>query len=371
MRIALVLEATTGGAARHVVDLASELIKLHHEVTLVYSPIRADKRFEAEVAALEFQHLERLPMRRAVGPWDIGTALALRRIIDRLGPFDVIHGHSSKAGAVARLVAPRHAARVYTPHAFRTMDPELKPWLAWIYGGVERALAALTDSALVGSQQEYEEAVRLGLRSDVARRITFGLAQGPQVSKEEARRQIGVPYEGFVVGFVGRLTHQKAPERIIEAVAGSRHRKLRLVIAGDGDQNGSLRTLIRQHGLEDRVTMLGWVDGRALMPAFDLLAVPSRYESLGYVYIEALAAGVPVLASPTGLAPDLYADGRLGRLVCEANDQSAWTAALDACVDELDSFEMREDDQIAFSISAMGRDVVDAYAAACRQAVRA
>jgi len=370
MRIALVLEATTGGTARHVVDLSAELIRGGNSLTLIYSPIRADSRFEAEIASLAFEHVERLPMRRAVGPWDIKTALALRRIIDRLGPFDVIHGHSSKAGALARLVTPRGTARVYTPHAFRTMDPELKPWLEWMYGGAERALAALTDCALVGSEQELKEAVRLGLRADAVRRVAFGLADGPQVSRSEARSLIGLDDDDVVVGFVGRVTHQKAPERVIEAIAASRHRKLRLVIAGDGDQTASIGALIRQRGLEDRVKMLGWVDGRAVMPAFDLLMVPSRYESLGYVYIEALAARVPVLASPTGLAPGLYADGRLGRLVRDAKDQSAWTAALDVCVDELEVFEVREGDRTAFSISAMGRDVVDAYEVACRWAAR-
>jgi len=85
MRIALVLEATTGGTARHVVDLASELIRRHHEVTLVYSPIRADTRFEAEVAALAFTQVVQLPMRRAVGPWDIVASWALRQIFNRLG----------------------------------------------------------------------------------------------------------------------------------------------------------------------------------------------------------------------------------------------------------------------------------------------
>jgi len=372
-RVLLVTEPSGGGSGRHVIDLARELTALGHSVSVVYSPVRAEPMFLRELERLSLCAVEAIPMRRAVGPWDVRAAWTLRRLIDRLGPFDVIHGHSSKAGALVRLVAPRGAARVYTPHAFRTMDPELKPWLGWIYGGAEWALASLTDCALVGSEQEHEEALRLGLRSNAVRRIVFGLAEGPQVSRLEARNRIGLGDQDVIVGFVGRLTHQKAPERIIEAVAGSRHRELRLVIAGDGDQSGQLRTLIHQRGLTGRVIMLGWADGRAVMPAFDLLAVPSRYESLGYVYIEALAARVPVLASPTGLAPGLYADGRLGYLVEEGSDQAAWTAALDICIDRIATgFEIRDEDCKAFSIAAMGHDVVEAYAdvTACLRTTR-
>ena len=140
MRIAHILEATTGGAARHVVDLSAQLIENGHAVSLIYSPLRADSSFEAEIASLAYEHLVRLPMRRAVGPWDILAARSLRLVLNNLGPFDVIHGHSSKAGALARLAAPQGQARIYTPHAFRTMDPTTGRLGSLIYGGAEALL---------------------------------------------------------------------------------------------------------------------------------------------------------------------------------------------------------------------------------------
>lgn len=362
MRIAMVLEATTGGTARHVVDLSSELMKLGHTLTLIYSPIRADSKFESEVQALAFEHLVRLPMHRAVGPWDFRTAFALRQIIGQLGPFDVLHGHSSKAGALTRLVTPKYTACVYTPHAFRTMDPELRLPLRLIYGGVERVLASFTDRVLVGSEQERQEARRLGFRTNVVRKIPFGLTEEKPLSRQEARRLIGLEDHDVVVGFVGRLTHQKAPERIVDAIAASRHKSLKLVIAGDGDQGDQLQEQIDRLGVRSRVIMLGWINGREIMPAFDLLAVPSRYESLGYVYMEAILAGVPVLTASTGLAPEIYDDNRLGQIVGHAHNSSAWSSALDGFIDRiLAGYSIPSEDRKCFSLSDMAHGVIKAY----------
>lgn len=154
LRVLLVTEPSGGGSGRHVIDLARELGELSHKVAVVYSPTRAEPTFVRELERLSLFAVEALPMRRAVGPWDISAARTLQEIIDRLGPFDVIHGHSSKAGALVRLVAPRGAARVYTPHAFRTMDPSTGTLARRVYGAAESILGRFVSDAIIAVSPE-------------------------------------------------------------------------------------------------------------------------------------------------------------------------------------------------------------------------
>jgi glycosyltransferase involved in cell wall biosynthesis len=298
MRIALILEATAGGAARHVVDLASELIQRQHDVTLVYSPLRADARFEAEVAALAFAHLIRLPMRRAPGPWDLGAARALRRIFDRLGPFDVIHGHSSKAGALARLVTPKGASRVYTPHAFRTMDPDTGHFARFVYGGVESILGRLVcDAVIAVSPEEAEHARALGIPAGKVYTVINGITPAPVVQREAARAALGLKPGDIAAGFVGRLCAQKDPVRYAEAIrlAHARDLRVRGVVLGDGE----LKAETLAAGGE-ALTVHSGLNAREYLPAFDLFVMTSRYEAMPYVLLEALQAGLPIISTKVG-----------------------------------------------------------------------
>lgn len=137
LRILLVIEPSGGGSGRHVVDLARALIGSGHQVSLIWSPIRAEPWFLAAVAALPLHADERLPMRRSVGPWDVATLHALNRLIARLGPFEIVHGHSAKAGALVRVAHAPGAAKIYTPHALPMMGPAS---LATIVAGAAEAL---------------------------------------------------------------------------------------------------------------------------------------------------------------------------------------------------------------------------------------
>ena len=119
LRILLVIESTSGGSARHVLDLAQGLIEEGHLVQVAFSSLRADKWFLDELGSIEGLRTHVIDMQRNPGPSDIGAALKLRKLIRGNGPFDIVHGHSSKAGALVRLAAVGlGCARVYTPHAF-------------------------------------------------------------------------------------------------------------------------------------------------------------------------------------------------------------------------------------------------------------
>ena len=95
-----------------------------------------------------------------------------------------------------------------------------------------------------------------------------------------------------------------------------------------------------------------------------------RVRGAFHVYLEALATGVPVLASATGLASDSYADGHLDCLVNDSNNQSAWAVSPDNCINRLSPFAVEKIDRSFYSVAAIGSDMVQAYKSLCGKATR-
>ena len=132
LRILLVIESSGGGSARHTIDLANGLLRHGHSVELAYSPVRAEEWFETAVKNTPGLIAHRINMSRSPGLSDIGAVRSLRKLFAARERFDVVHGHSSKGGALIRLASIGFDhARIYTPHALVTLDPELSKRKNW------------------------------------------------------------------------------------------------------------------------------------------------------------------------------------------------------------------------------------------------
>jgi len=304
MRAMLVLEAAGGGAGRHVLDLIGGLLQRNHSVALAYSADRAEAAFESRLASLPGVEVHRIPMRREVGVHDFRDALALRALIRQTGPYDVLHAHSSKAGALLRLAQmPDPSSCIYTPHALITLNPELGSRGRLIYGTFERFLARFCAGIICVSEHERQHALGLGIPESKLTVVHNGIDAMPEYDREAVRAELGIVGQTVCVGAVGRLSHQKSLDRLIAAFA--RCRQLagncgRLVIVGDGPEREPLEHLVKHHGLRDHVLFTGNQDGPRLMAAFDIFALSSRYEALPYVLLEATVQGLPVVMTDTG-----------------------------------------------------------------------
>lgn len=269
--------------------------------------------FVRELEHLSLSAIEALPMRRAVGPWDLRAARDLRSIIARLGPFDVVHGHSSKAGALARLVAPDGVARIYTPHAFRTMDPANGRLVRLVYGGIEMLLGRFASDAVIAvSPEEAVHARALGIPASKVCTILNGLTPSPHIDRPAARAALGLTPADIAVGFVGRLCAQKDPLRFAEAIrlAHSHDPHIRGIVLGDGE----LKSATLDEG-GDALAVYSGLNAREYLPAFDLFVMTSRYEAMPYVLLEALQAGLPIIATAVGGTSVTVADGDNGVLL--------------------------------------------------------
>lgn len=188
------------------------------------------------------------------------------------------------------------------------LSRQLKRWTS-------RRLAA---HVAVGSSVAREIESLIGLRAGSLRVIHNG------VPAPARARATGLP--GPVISAVGRLDHLKGFDVLIEAVAGLEQGSL--LIVGEGPDRSRLEALAETLGIGDRVHLPGWADDApALVGASDVFVLPSHLESLPLSVLEAMHAGVPVIATPVGSVPDVVRHGRTGLLV-DVGDAEALQQAI-------------------------------------------
>ncbi len=314
LKILQVVEAAATGVGRHVLDLTEGLLRRGHSVHLVYSPTRGDAMFAERLQRLPGVGYSAVRMRSAPNPADLGAMQAIRRVMAKFGPFDVVHCHSSKAGFVARIAACGSGSRVvYSPHAIYTMSPGLTKVTRLIYRTAEIALAQLTDRIIAVSRAEFDECRAIGIPARRLALVPNTVSRHDSLPRDAARHRLGLDPEEVAVAFVGRLTLQKGIDRMLAAfVALPPATPARLVVIGDGALATAAHTQAEALGIAPRVLWLGATPAEPLLRAFDLFAMPSRYEAASYSLLEAMAAGLPVVATATGSACDLIADGENG-----------------------------------------------------------
>jgi glycosyltransferase involved in cell wall biosynthesis len=334
LRIMLVVEASAGGTGRHVLDLADGFVKRGHRVHMVHSTIRIDWLFQQRLAQIKGLPCLALPMRVSPHPTDLRTVRAIRKVCSEHGPFDVIHGHSSKGGALARFAALGTDARAfYTAHGLNSMDPGMPRWKRGVYVSIERTLSRYTAGIIAVSPEEARAATAIGLggspRLAQIATIPNGVDHLDLAPRDAARGAIGADANEIVIGFVGRLVEQKAPEILIKAFAAAVTAvpNARLAVVGDGPLRGRLVKMSADLGIADRITWLGERDAREVLAGFDLFALSSRKEGLPYVVLEAMYAGLPVVATSSSGVEVLVEPGVNGSVI-PPDDSSAFGKAL-------------------------------------------
>lgn len=330
MRILFVLENAGSGSGRHVIDLSRGLIARGHDITLAYSRYRLEAWFEKGLAQTAALNTVTINMRPGLRLDDPPSLAALRRYIRKHGPFDVVHGHSSKGGALARLAtSPGDAARVYTPHALYTLGYARGTLQRRIFGLLERTLARRCEGIICVSSAEYSHAREIGLPAGKLFTVENGIAPLAEIDRGAIRRRLGLRDNEVAIGFVGRLAAQKAVHRLIEAfvLVRNTHAHARLVIVGNGPDEAGLKILARDRGVSDSVIWTGEANGPEIMGALELFALPSRYEAFPYALLEAAARRLPIVTTNVGGVKELVHDGVNG-VVVEQDDIDGFARGL-------------------------------------------
>jgi glycosyltransferase involved in cell wall biosynthesis len=330
LRIAIVVEAAGGGVARHLVDLIAGLRARHDAEIHLIAPLgdRFDMTMLSKTVAL-CASFHRLPFRREVGMRDARSLLLLRRLLRQLQP-DIVHSHSSKAGALARLCRGPWK-QIYTPHAVYTLNPNLPATQRRFYGGIERWLGNHCSDAVIGVSGDEAEHLRdLGLASARIRTVANGVTPRGLLQRGAARTELGLREDAFVIGFVGRFDFQKGVDRLVRIARElfQRHGDaLQIIAIGSGDFAQAAGA--EADNVPSNVRVAGHVDDAyRYFSAFDLLALPSRYEGFPYVCIEAVVAQVPIVATRVAGVTQLIAGYRVGAMVANTDDPAEFAEAV-------------------------------------------
>lgn len=321
MHVLHVLEATIGGARRHVVDACRGLAGRGVRTTLVCAALRepAMRRDMQELAASGVEVRE-LPMLRAIRPHvDFGHLLALRRILRELEP-DVVHTHSSKAGVLGRLASRSTGigARVHTPHTFAFLFGAMFGSRSRaVFRAVEWALASSTDRFVAVSQDEAATFESAGFIPRAKVRVVpngVDLERWSSATPLE-RSELGAPAAAPCVAVVGLLNIAKGQDLAIRALASRGLEELHLLVVGHGELRGNYEALAKTLGVSARTHFLGWRDDTPrILRAVDALLLPSRWEGMPYIVLEAMAASLPVVATRVDGARGVLEEARCGVL---------------------------------------------------------
>lgn len=296
---------------------------------------------DAEARALPGVDLSFVPsLVRPIRPWqDFLAVKSLARLMRRDRPR-IVHTHSSKAGIVGRVAArlARVPIIVHSIHGFG-FNREQPAALRALIVAAERAVAPLTTHFIAVSRANLEEGYARGIiprdRSSLIRSgirlAEFEQAGARRVEHREALRgEIGRPAGTPVVGMIACLKRQKAPLDFVEMAArvAREYPQASFVLVGDGELRESVKERAASLGLSNRIHLLGWRrDIPRLLAALDVMVLTSLWEGLPRVLPEAIATGVPIVATAVGGTTDILKDGE-NALVCPVHDSERIASAV-------------------------------------------
>lgn len=287
----VVEQLSTGLAARgHQVTVAAIVGPGGEEPPVVGRLQRAGVALEAIRVPDRAYHREREAVRRL---------LASR-------PFDVAHSHGYRPDVLLRgVIQGAGLPAVATAHGF-TGGGAKNRFFEWLQ---TRAFAGF-DAVIAVSRPLRERLCAAGVPRSRVHLIPNAWAQrGAPLDRAEARAALGLPAQGPIMGWVGRLTREKGADVALEALASVPHGDLRVAFLGAGREEATLREQAGRLGVADRVHWLGIRTGAAdLLSAFDAVVLSSRTEGTPLILLEAMAAGVPVVATAVGGVPDVVTE---------------------------------------------------------------
>ena len=240
----------------------------------------------------------------------------------RAGRFDLIHTHGYRADLLGFIVSRYFGLPIVsTCHGFISTD-----WRLSVYNRIDIFILRYFDQIIAVSERMRRDLVEKGIAKEKIEVITNAVLDEAKPdsarTRTETRSRLGIGDDEFVFGFVGRLSEEKGLAYLLEAVRHltSGNCRWRLVLVGDGPQRGALERSVRDLELTGRVIFAGFqADTAAWYPAMDAFVLPSLTEGTPMVLLEAMANGIPVVATTVGGVPAIIASGENGILVPPAD----------------------------------------------------
>jgi glycosyltransferase involved in cell wall biosynthesis len=356
----LVYQPVDGGVGRHVGDLARGLDGAGHDVILC-GPERPDGAPDRCV------HV-RLPMGRSVSPRaDLRACRGLNAAIAATTP-DLVHAHSSKAGAIVRLVhvAYPRLPLVYTPHGFAFAGYFERGAERTVYRAIERGLSALGGCIVCVCEAEARLAHRVARRRQI-RVVHNGIAaaaEQPAIDPTMAR----LARRGPVIGALTLLRPGKGVETLLDALprVHRTHPDAQLAIWGDGTERETLRMRAVRLGIERSAHFLGpTTDPLSVIAGAQVFTMPSLAEAFPYVILEAMSMACPIVSTDVGGVREAVSSGANGLLVDPGNAEALGEALVTLLDDPAVAARLgaaaRRRVRRDFTLAGMMRGILEVY----------
>lgn len=322
----VITQGAWGGAQRYIFDLATHVAD-DFDVTVAIGEPKGKKDLQAKFSEAKTA-IRVVQLRHLVRPvsfvHDVLALFELRNLCQKLQP-DILHLNSSKAeiiGLLAKRLGYIQCPTVVTVHGWIFNEP-----LSFIkkqtYLFLEKITAAARSASIVLSETEKQQGVDiLHILPERLHCIPHGIADFDMLSKNEARSLIlskakqPIPEDTPLVGVIANYFETKGLDILIQAVALNKDlQNFPFFLIGEGPERGRLQALIEHYMLKNMFLLGEIIDASRYIPAFEVLALPSRKEGLPYVVIEALAQEVPLVATSVGGVPSIVEDKKTGLLV--------------------------------------------------------
>ena len=301
------IEAAGGGSLKHLLYLLFHLDKALFDITVILSD-RRDKRVYAEIEKMKQIGIKVIviPMRRSIHPYhDLVSFFKISRHLRR-NRYDIVHAHSSKAGALFVLSAWLHRIPcvLFTPHCFYSQGQNGLRKKCFVL--IERMICKLANHIVI-SNNEKEYAIRVKIAVphkliSINNAIDFREYNTGRTDTS-FRAELDIPVDALVVGSVGRLTRQKDWTTFIYAARATLRKfaKVVFLIVGDGDEMADISRLIQRLDLNAAIRMPGYCrDISKVYSIMDIFVSTSRWEGLPYVLPEAMLFKIPIVSTDLG-----------------------------------------------------------------------
>lgn len=328
IRILHVAQAA-GGVDRYIRMLLKYLDKEKFENILVCSQDFHEEGYRGLVDSFE-----QVEMTRAIGGNDLKAIREVRALIKKYNP-DIVYAHSSKAGAIVRVadIGLRNHC-VYNPHGW-AFNMRCSAKKKAIYTMIEKIAAPFCDKIICISDAEKQSALDKKICKEDKLQVIFN---GVDIEAYEngahsavKRQDLNIPEDAFVVGMVGRISQQKAPDVFIKMAKQVKDEvsNAHFIIVGNGNQEDEIRKYAKDNGFSDNLHITGWVDDpMSYVELFDVACLLSRWEGFGLALPEYMMAGKPIVASRVDAIPNIIRAGENGLLVEVDDDTGASNAVL-------------------------------------------
>jgi glycosyltransferase involved in cell wall biosynthesis len=325
----VIARLNVGGPAVHLVQLSAGLDSRYPErfeqrlVAGVEAPHEASMVPFARERGIEPTILPTLG-REVSPPDDVRTLLALFTLFQEWRP-DIVETHTAKAGTLGRIAAAvaRVPVRIHVFHG-HVLRGYFGPRKTRMFLEIERALARVSTRLIALGDAQRRELLDFGIGGpEKVLSIPLGFELAPFLTPPErgaVRRELGLGADALLVGILGRLAPIKRHDVFLLAAAriAANRPEVHFVVIGEGELLAEMRGLADALGIGERVHFLGWRAHRelpALLTDLDVLANTSDNEGMPVSLIEALASGVPVVATAAGGTVSIVEDGLSGSLV--------------------------------------------------------